>query len=142
GPNGAPTYVRIFPGADPILTGLPTNQLEVQGSLYKCRNPAATVTPLMTGRLASGSEIEPVAWINTANHRRVFYTSLGTPDNFKQPFFRELLLNGISWALNRPIPPMLVQRPGGALISEPAAVKPQTIPTTDNQNRQAHPLTP
>jgi type 1 glutamine amidotransferase len=66
----------------------------------------------MTGRLAAGSEIEPVAWINTAHHRRVFYTSLGTPDNFQQPFFRELLLNGIAWALNRPIPPVLAPRPG------------------------------
>jgi nicotinamidase-related amidase/type 1 glutamine amidotransferase len=112
GSNAAPTYVRIFPGAHPILTGIPTNELEVQGSLYKSRNPAPTVTPLMTGRLASGSEIEPVAWINTAHNRRVFYTSLGTPDDFKQPFFRELLLNGISWALNRPIPPVLAPRPG------------------------------
>ncbi len=111
GTNAAPTYVRTVPGANPILTGLPTDELEIQGSLYKSRNPAATVTPLMTGHLASGSEIEPVAWINTAHNRRVFYTSLGTPDNFKQPFFRELLLNGISWALDRPIPPELVARP-------------------------------
>jgi putative heme-binding domain-containing protein len=140
GPNGAPSYVRIIPGASPILTGLPTNELEVQGSLYKSRNPAPTVTPLMTGRLASGSEIEPVAWINTAHNRRVFYTSLGTPDNFKQPFFRELLLNGIAWALDRPIPPMLVSRPGGALASEPA--KPQTRPATASQKVQAHPMTP
>jgi putative heme-binding domain-containing protein len=144
GPTGAPTYVRISSSVDPILTGLPTNEVEVQGSLYKSRNPASTVTPLMTGRLASGSEIEPVAWINTAHNRRVFYTSLGTPDNFKQPFFRELLLNGISCALNRPIPPMLVSRPGSALTSAPIkpVAKPQTVSATGAQKVQEHPMTP
>jgi len=42
---------------------------------------------------------------NTAHGRRVFYTSLGSPDDFKQPFFRRLLLNGILWALDQQIPP-------------------------------------
>ena len=142
GPNAAPTEVRISPGAHPILTGLPTNELEVQGSLYKSRNPAPTVTPLMTGRLAGGSEIEPVAWINTAHNRRVFYTSLGTPANFQQSFFRELLLNGISWALNRPIPPVLAQRPGSAPAPAKAVVQPQTVPAAGDQKVQDLPLTP
>jgi putative heme-binding domain-containing protein len=144
GPDGAPTFVRISPGAQPILTGMPTNELQVQGSLYKSRNPASTVTPLMTGRLSSGSEIEPVAWINTAKNRRVFYTSLGTPDDFKLPFFRELLLNGISWALDRPIPPVLVPRPGSTAASEPAkpVVKPQAAAATGVQKVQEQPLTP
>ena len=35
---------------------------------------------------------EPVAWINTNANRRVFYTSLGGPEDFKDPAFRRLLL--------------------------------------------------
>jgi type 1 glutamine amidotransferase len=43
--------------------------------------------------------MEPVAWVNTAAGRRVFYTSLGDVNDFKTPLFRRLLLNGISWTL-------------------------------------------
>jgi type 1 glutamine amidotransferase len=35
----------------------------------------------------------------------VFYTSLGHPDDFAEPAFRRLLLNGILWALRQPVPP-------------------------------------
>ncbi len=144
GPNANPTYVRIVPGAQPILAGLTSDEFQVQGSLYKSRNPGPDVTILMTGGLGAGSEIEPVAWINTAHNRRVFYTSLGTPDNFKQPFFRELLLNAISWALDRPIPPELVARPGSAALPEPAkpAVKAETVPAAGIQKTQDNPMTP
>ncbi|HEX3987963.1 MAG TPA: ThuA domain-containing protein, partial [Verrucomicrobiae bacterium] len=144
GPDAASTFVRIVPIANPILTGLPTDELDVQGSLYKSRNPGPNVTPLMTGKLVDGPEIEPVAWINTAHNRRVFYTSLGTPDNFKQPFFRELLLNGISWALNRPIPPVLAERPDSGPASQPAkpTAKAQSAPSTGAQKVQENPLTP
>ena len=58
----------------------------------------------MTGQVEGQSGSEPVAWVNTADQRRVFYTSLGNPDDFQQEFFRRLLLNGILWSLNKPIP--------------------------------------
>ena len=58
----------------------------------------------MTGQVEGQSGSEPVAWVNTADQRRVFYTSLGNPDDFQQEFFRRLLLNGILWSLDQPIP--------------------------------------
>jgi uncharacterized protein len=39
----------------------------------------------------------PVAWTTEYRGRRVFYTSLGHPDDFEVPSFRRLLLNGIAW---------------------------------------------
>jgi type 1 glutamine amidotransferase len=30
---------------------------------------------------------------------RIFYTSLGHPDDFQNPTFRKLLLHGLCWAL-------------------------------------------
>jgi len=91
--------------AHPVLTGVPTNDLPVSSSLYRNRNPGNGVVPLMSGRVEGQSQEEPVAWVNTAKNRRVFYTSLGNTNDFKQPFFRRLLLNGILWSLNQPIPP-------------------------------------
>jgi nicotinamidase-related amidase/type 1 glutamine amidotransferase len=74
--------------------------------LYRSREPGAGVTVLLTGRTEDGaSAVEPVAWVNTAAHRRVFYTSLGAPEDFADPNFRRLLLNGILWALDDYVPP-------------------------------------
>jgi type 1 glutamine amidotransferase len=104
--NTATTRVRILPEAahHPVLTGLPTNAITVTSSLYRSRDLGKAVTPLMAGQAEGHSGTEPIAWVNTANHRRVFYTSLGSRDDFKQTFFRRLLLNGILWTLEKPIP--------------------------------------
>ena len=59
------------------------------------------VTPLMTARMVDRPEVEPIAWVNTKDQRRVFYTSLGAPEDFAIPQFRKLLLNGILWALEK-----------------------------------------
>ena len=40
----------------------------------------------------------PVAWTNTHNGGRVFYTSLGHIEDFHVDAFRALLINGIRWA--------------------------------------------
>ena len=74
-------------------------------SLYRGRNLAPTVMPLMNAHMPGRDEIEPVAWVNTNQNRRVFYTSLGGPEDFQQPAFRRLLLNGVLWTLNQPVPP-------------------------------------
>jgi type 1 glutamine amidotransferase len=54
-------------------------------------------------------EKHPVAWVNTSQNRRVFYTSLGSPEDFANPAFRRLFLNGILWTLDQPIPPAEMQ---------------------------------
>ena len=109
--NATVARVKTAPAAlsHPILTGVPTNEFRVTSSLYKNRNPSETVTPLMFGQVEGQSEIEPVAWVNTAKNRRVFYTSLGNTNDFREPIFRRLLLNGIFWSLGQPIP-AVVQR--------------------------------
>ena len=74
--------------------------------LYKCRDLAPTTQVILNGRLEDKPEIvEPIAWINTNASRRVFYTSLGSPEDFQQPAFRRLLLNSVLWALERSAPP-------------------------------------
>lgn len=105
-PGGSRTAIRLALPADshPVIAGLPNQEFLLDSSLYRSRNPAPTVTTLLTGHRESQSEQEPVAWVNTAKNRRVFYTSLGAPDDFKQPFFRKLLLNAMFWAMDHPVP--------------------------------------
>jgi len=101
------TLVRVLPEAarHPIVNGLTTNEFEVPSWLYKVSPLVATATPLLIGRVGDRQPQEPVAWINTNQNRRVFYTSLGHPADFKLREFRLLLRNGILWAAGQPIPP-------------------------------------
>lgn len=57
--------------------------------------------------LLSGSvddKVEPVVWARTHQRSRIFYTSLGHPDDFKTPQFIKLLVNAMFWAMDQPVP--------------------------------------
>jgi len=49
-------------------------------------------------------EPEPVAWTNSYKRSRIFYTSLGHPDDFRNAQFRRLLINAVFWAMDKPVP--------------------------------------
>lgn len=104
--KGIATFAKIMPEAagHPVLTGIGAEEFRAPSHLYKNPNLPAHVTMLMTARMEGRPEIEPVAWVNTANGRRAFYSSLGSPEDFDVPQFRRLLLNGIHWALGLPTP--------------------------------------
>lgn len=104
--QGPANIVAINPDAanHPILRGLPRENLKFGSSLYKYPKMGGAVTVLWRGQLADGtSPAEPVAWVNSARQGRVFYTSLGAPEDFENPTFRGLLVNACLWALNRPV---------------------------------------
>ena len=94
------TTVKVVPAArnHPILRGLP-NAWQTKNNLYlnTLLDPNATV--LLTGE--ADGKIQPIAWARMAGRSRVFYTSLGHPVDWDdtRPLFRNLLLNGIRWAL-------------------------------------------
>jgi type 1 glutamine amidotransferase len=89
----------------PILRGIPLDgpTWQTTASLYRVSPLLEGTTPLLKGKWKDVPE-EPVAWTNTHKGGRIFYTSLGHPDDFNDPRFRRLLTNGILWALDRPIP--------------------------------------
>src|SRR5260370_40153793 len=87
------TLVRVLPEAarHPIVNGLGTNEFEVPSWLYKVSPLAATATPLLMGRVGDRQPQEPVAWINTNQNRRYFYTLRGHPADFRLRDFSLLL---------------------------------------------------
>jgi nicotinamidase-related amidase/type 1 glutamine amidotransferase len=85
----------------PILEGIDPTALLGHGSLYKVSPLARTATPLLIGSIP-GQNPEPIAWVNAATTgNRVFYTSLGQLDDFREPAFNRLLKNAVDWALDR-----------------------------------------
>ncbi len=99
--SGPVTTVTMAAGAEkhPILAGV-TLPFTSYVSLYKTRPLATTTTPLLIGTIPD-KESEPVAWTNRHSRSRVFYTSLGHPDDFKNAAFRRLLVNAVFWAIGK-----------------------------------------
>lgn len=109
--NEQKTTIAFAPNAEahPISQGLSVTRLIGNCPLYIVSPLAKDATPLLLGTtpVLVGSSIElrtePVAWtrLHGAKRSRVFYTSLGGPDDFKNPEFRRLLVNSVVWALGR-----------------------------------------
>lgn len=85
----------------PIMQGVEPVEWHSKGSLYNAAPIADDAVLLQEGTVPD--VVEPVTWIREATDGRgkVFYTSLGYPDDFKEPAFRQLLVNAIDWALER-----------------------------------------
>lgn len=91
--------VSINPKAKehPILSGVAA--FTTKGKLYKNPKLAEDVTLLLSAK--TGDYQEPVAWVRESKpgeRGRVFYTSLGTEDDFKDANFQRLLTNAVQWA--------------------------------------------
>ena len=69
------------------------------GKLYKNPKPAADIIPLL--RATTEEAAETVAWARERGPQRVFYTSLGVPEDFAQPAFVQMLVRAILWTAHR-----------------------------------------
>jgi len=104
---------------NPILTGI-SGSWKSPGTLYLTKLEEG-VTPLITGtgkakrtgtvtNMFGTHELQPimsdtVAWTWTNKHGgKAFYTSLGHTGDFAQPNSMRLMINGIHWAADAPIP--------------------------------------
>jgi type 1 glutamine amidotransferase len=106
------TDVRIAPNAagHPILTGI-DDAFHVRSWLYHVLPdyPPADATPLLIGRAVNPNNPNaidnPVAWTwRTEWGGRSFTTTLGHPEEFSVEPFQRLVINGIHWALDLPVP--------------------------------------
>jgi len=86
----------------PILRDVKPATFHSASWLYRMEPTADTVNILMKGRWSEDEPAQPVAWTTSYNGRRVFFTTLGHPNDFTISAFNELLLGGIRWALGPP----------------------------------------
>ncbi|HWA99410.1 MAG TPA: PVC-type heme-binding CxxCH protein [Pirellulales bacterium] len=100
-PNKQGTDVAIASHAQtsPVLAGVRQASFHSGGTLYKSLNVKKAGILLQGVTLDAGKPVTlPVAWTNQAGKSRVFYTSLGHVDDFKQAAFTRMLTNAIYWA--------------------------------------------
>jgi len=96
------TEVSIIESAreNPILQGV-EERFHVRSWLYRVLPLPDTCQQLLWGvpiNLEGQPQENPVAWMKTHNGGRVFFTTLGHPQDFEVPSFRNMLINGIRWA--------------------------------------------
>ncbi|MBN2138852.1 MAG: ThuA domain-containing protein [Sedimentisphaerales bacterium] len=85
-----------------ILTGVQT-PFTSTASLYEVRPLAKSTEVLLVGSISDKTP-EPIAWTNKYGKSRVFYSSLGSAEDFKNQQFRKMLVNAVFWAMDKPLP--------------------------------------
>ena len=102
GPDALGFDVTVVPEAagHPIVKDLQKKHWHSKGGIYKVApllDKEATV--LLMGKV--NDLVEPIAWTRMAGKSRVFYISIGYPDDFQTEPFTTLLTSGIKWAMDK-----------------------------------------
>lgn len=102
--NGLPYSVSVPAGIkSPLLDGVNAANIRGHQSLYKVLPLANNATPILIGTAQAGATTppQPVAWTRSfgPNQARIFYTSLGAPEDMKIADVRRLLVNAVNWTL-------------------------------------------
>ncbi|MEM7395123.1 MAG: family 16 glycoside hydrolase, partial [Verrucomicrobiota bacterium] len=99
--NGEGTIVMANPElADhPILKGVEPFVKMGYGGTYNAQPLHDTARVLVVGKTGQ-TPAEPIAWVNEPKAgQRIFYTSLGSRENFEKPAFQKMMLNAVDWCL-------------------------------------------
>ncbi|MCG3198781.1 MAG: ThuA domain-containing protein [Candidatus Omnitrophica bacterium] len=99
--SDALTRVVVAPGMEshPILNKV--GGLDSLSSLYRT-HPLAKDTQMLLGGVAPQGA-QPLAWTREYKGARVFFTSLGSVEDFENPGFRRMIVNALFWAANRDV---------------------------------------
>lgn len=104
--KGLPYSVSVPAGVkSPLLDGVDATKIRGHQSLYKVLPLADNATPVLIGTAGAGATTppQPVAWTRSygPNKARIFYTSLGAPEDMKIEDVQRLLVNGVKWTLTK-----------------------------------------
>lgn len=102
--KGLPYTVSVPRGIKtPLLEDVNPSNIRGHQSLYKVLPLAADATPILIGTAGAGAVTppQPVAWTRSygPDKARVFYTSLGAPEDMQIQDVRRLLVNAVKWTL-------------------------------------------
>jgi type 1 glutamine amidotransferase len=103
--KGLPYTVSVPAGVKtPLLDGVNAANILGHQSLYKVLPLTADATPILIGTAKTDtSPPQPVAWTRNygPNKARIFYTSLGAPEDMQIADVRTLLVNAVKWTLDK-----------------------------------------
>lgn len=133
-PNGQGT-IGFVPDAvvgHELLRGLARSSEFGHGGTYNAQPLADAATVMLFGRTGQ-LPCEPIAWTHRyCESSRIFYTSLGSRDNFKRPDFQRLLGNAVLWALKREVPAAGTFAASKRVVAAPAPASEVPAPPVSN----------
>lgn len=99
-PVGPITQIDVNAGGQrhPILAGVTLTT--ASEPLYKNAGHASDIQVLLRGTIPN-QPTEPIAWTREFQGGRVFYTSLGGQETFRNPAFRRMLAQALFWTARR-----------------------------------------
>ena len=77
----------------PVVQGMET--MIAEGEVYSGPRFSPDTTVLLTAH--GGQRVQPVAWTTRHEGGRVFCTTLGLDDDFREPSFLRLISNAVHW---------------------------------------------
>lgn len=104
--KGLPYRVSVPAGVKtPLLDGVDPASILGHQSLYKVLPLASDAKPILVGTAGAGATTppQPLAWTRRYGPKsaRIFYTSLGAPEDMRIADVRRLLLNAVQWTLEK-----------------------------------------
>lgn len=72
----------------------------IENRLYRYTDQDPGLQVLLRARDQEGDPVQPVAWINEQDGKRVFYTSMGTAEEMALPQLQALLKAAVQWGLD------------------------------------------
>jgi hypothetical protein len=102
-----------------LLDGVNPERIRGYQSLYKVLPLAEDATPLLLGTADGHPPAQPLAWTRRYGDKqaRIFYTSLGAPQDMQQKDVRRLLVNAVHWTLKGDKPDSAP--PASGAVSQP-----------------------
>lgn len=102
--KGLPYRVRrhpLAPADSPLLESVDPSAILGHTSLYRVLPLSEDATPLLLGEADGIEPAQPIAWTRLHGPRkaRIFYTSLGAPEDVVLASVRRLLRNAVEWTL-------------------------------------------
>lgn len=105
-PNGQGTVSCVPMSAirHPLVRGVRSTIEMGHGGTYNAQPLSNRAEPILLGRTGDLPS-EPIAWTHRYRRKsRIFYTSLGSRENFEREDFQTLLGNAVLWALRKDVP--------------------------------------
>ncbi|MCM8539515.1 MAG: ThuA domain-containing protein [Lentisphaeraceae bacterium] len=83
-------------GSHEILKGVEVANWSRKDKPYYNDKNASDISVILKGT-EPGGRVHPMAWTRVLGKQRIFYTSLGLPEDFKNEKFIQLLNNSLNW---------------------------------------------
>lgn len=101
--NNTVTVISVVPGMEnhPLLKDVSLKDFTSSDGIYRNQNLASANAQVILFGTITNQPSQPMLWINNTGRNDVIYTSMGSPKDWKNESFRQIMRNSVSWLLDK-----------------------------------------